>query len=390
MRNVFGKKSIIFLLLVAVFAFHRTPNVAHRAIPDDCLMLKPIEDCGTLEEVGSATLAYVEFDDQGSYYDQRQALVAYEKIRRVLEESEGNTELFVFVHGWQNNASQGNSNVSAFKSFLAARSKENTERQTIGVYVGWPGETLKFPLSLLTFWSRQAAADRVAEGSVQEFFATIKQIQADRLAEFGADEKFRIFTIGHSFGGLIAFQANSSAYAVKYGANHPYNRYNPVVDGLGDVLVLINPAIEAERFSVLHSLSTEYPKYPFYSPNLVAVGSETDWATKIMFPMGVVPTAIFSSQLRGDQWIDAFTTVTNSKSYLTHYASVREEGVYVCEQDHGPSQRSVPFWFVEADRNLIDGHSDLDGEKLLWLFRSIQLHIREKKYGGLERCPDLH
>jgi hypothetical protein len=78
---------------------------------------------------------------------------------------------------------------------------------------------------------------------------------------------FYTMLIGHSFGGLIAFQANSQSFALRYGSGVLANRGGPLVPGLGDLVVLINPAIEATRFTSLHSLWSEYPNDPSIPPS---------------------------------------------------------------------------------------------------------------------------
>ena len=61
----------------------------------------------------------------------------------------------------------------------------------------------------------------------------------------------RTYVIGHSFGGLITYQANSQSLALGYGSAVLAMREAPDVRGLGDLVILINPAIEALRFGAL-------------------------------------------------------------------------------------------------------------------------------------------
>src|SRR4030088_2483076 len=68
--------------------------------------------------------------------------------------------LFVYIHGWQNNATS--SDVWCFEHFLdsVSRSAEFTGRKVnvLGVYVAWRGTTLTVPgLKFFTFWSRKSA-----------------------------------------------------------------------------------------------------------------------------------------------------------------------------------------------------------------------------------------
>jgi hypothetical protein len=73
--------------------------------------------------------------------------------------------LFVYIHGWQNNANSRD--VCRFEHFLDTISSfsQATGRKlnVIGVYIAWRGRDLVFPgLNLLTFYSRKAVAAGIA------------------------------------------------------------------------------------------------------------------------------------------------------------------------------------------------------------------------------------
>lgn len=395
-------------IFIVTFLFHREPNESFHPLGSACESAdfdnsreagqSPFpSQCSSIEQHGNASLAFVEFDDQGTYFDQRQSFAALRLIREALLPPNSAAEVFVFVHGWQHNANSQDEHVDQFKKFLISRAhqcgalEKCQTRKTIGIYLGWPGKTLRFPLNGLTFWSRKAAAHRVASGSIQEFFATLQQLKADsqssRLPDAINGDGYKTYVIGHSFGGLIAFQANSQSLAIRYGGAVLDRRGSPEVTKVGDLVILINPAIEALRFSTLHSLWSEYPNDPFYSPAMVVVGSRSDWATKLLFPIGVAIGTVATNQIRSGQWSDALTTIGNAKSYLTHNAFLDRQGnVEVCERPHNLSLRKAPFWFVSANSNLIDGHGDLNAEHLLKMFATIDGHVQAKTLGGLPSC----
>lgn len=197
----------------------------------------------------------------------------------------------------------------------------------------------------------------------------------------------KTYVIGHSFGGLITYQANSQSLAQGYGSAVLATRESPAVKGLGDLVILINPAIEALRFDALDSLYSEYSNDPFYAPKMVVVSSRTDLATKFMFPAGVAVGTLFTNQLRSGQWAKALTTVGNSPDYLTHNAYMTESGqVEICESRDQTASRKAPYWFILANRNLIDGHGDLNGDKLLGMFATINEKATADIVGGLRTC----
>src|SRR4030088_842545 len=146
---------------------------------------------------GRYKLAFVEFGDQGSMLDTSQlgaALQVIGKAERPL--------LFVYIHGWQNNATSGD--VCRFEHFIDTMSRfpEMTARKinVIGVYIAWRGRDLTVPgLSLLTFWSRKSAGQIVA--SQNGCLAAISELA---LAARAPDKKYHhCVLLGHSFGGLV-------------------------------------------------------------------------------------------------------------------------------------------------------------------------------------------
>src|SRR6516165_8113158 len=97
---------------------------------------------------GRYKLAFIEFGDQGSALDNSQIKAALEVIHQAPR-----PVLFVYIHGWQNNADSGD--VCHFEHFLDSLSRvpEATGNvNVIGVYIAWRGRDLTFPgLNLLTF-----------------------------------------------------------------------------------------------------------------------------------------------------------------------------------------------------------------------------------------------
>jgi hypothetical protein len=146
---------------------------------------------------GRYKLAFIEFGDQGSMLDTSQlgaALQVIGKAERPL--------LFVYIHGWQNNAISGD--VCRFEHFIDTMSRfpEMTARKinVICVYIAWRGRDLTVPgLSLLTFWSRKSAGQVVA--AQNGCLAAISELA---LAARAPDKKYHhCVLLGHSFGGLV-------------------------------------------------------------------------------------------------------------------------------------------------------------------------------------------
>src|SRR3981189_3431655 len=103
--------------------------------------------------------------------------------------------LFVYIHGWQNNAISGD--VCRFEHFIDTMSRfpEMTGRKinVIGVYIAWRGRDLTVPgLNLLTFWSRKSAGQIVA--SQNGCLAAISELA---LAARAPDKKYHHCVLIH-------------------------------------------------------------------------------------------------------------------------------------------------------------------------------------------------
>src|SRR5713101_1961723 len=109
---------------------------------------------------GRYKFAFIEFGDQGSALDTSQRAAAINVIRQAQRPL-----LFVYIHGWQNDAASGD--VCRFEHFIdmVSRFPEVTQGKinVIGVYIGWRGKDLTVPgLDLLTFWNRKLTGGSVA------------------------------------------------------------------------------------------------------------------------------------------------------------------------------------------------------------------------------------
>src|SRR5437879_9699575 len=146
---------------------------------------------------GRYKMAFIEFGDQGSPLDNSQRKVALEAIHEAKRPL-----LFVYIHGWQNNATS--SDVCRFEHFLDTVSgfPEFTGRKitVIGVYIAWRGKDLTFPgLNLLTFWSRKSTGHGIA--AANSCLASIEEL-AVAAHDPGKDYHHTVL-LGHSFGALV-------------------------------------------------------------------------------------------------------------------------------------------------------------------------------------------
>lgn len=149
-------------------------------------------------------LGFVEVDDMGAQFDSGElsaVLKTIEAANAVAGGSPGSAPLVVcFVHGWNHNASETDSNVAGFREVLLRLWRHyGGRRKVIGVYVGWRGQRIKrsWPLAMqFSFFDREAAAVRIPGASLSSAFAEI----ALRAHE---NPFAQVVFIGHSFGALL-------------------------------------------------------------------------------------------------------------------------------------------------------------------------------------------
>ncbi len=282
---------------------------------------------GTPPRDDSYILSYVEFDDEGKTRDPGQETTLFNRMN--VEAAKRDLCIIVFVHGWKHNARHDDENVQEFQALLARvamseqKQKPNDRRKVIGIYAGWRGLTWNIPefAENLTFWNRKDAAERVAQGSIRALLGKVKafrdQLNIEKPGQLAgkARRSTRMLTIGHSFGGLIVYSALSQYFldraatsAIRAGyfpgapsSDHPNEKRDPdEISGFGDLVVVINPAIEAMRYEPMRELldqryrENQNPNRfaPRQTPVFVEVTSEGqhifdgDWATGFFFPIG--------------------------------------------------------------------------------------------------------
>lgn len=243
-------------------------------------------------------VAYVEIDEQGSFHfqdrDQEQRALA------LVAEGPRPKYVVVFVHGWFHSAAKDDSNVQAFKRALNHLQciDDNAGEEVIGIYIGWRGESSTLPIvRYATFWDRKNTSDEVGRGSLVEFLMRLEGTVKPNPASLN-----KLMVVGHSFGASVVFNSVGQILlarflldAEKLASDTPkpaHAQWKPgLVSGYGDLVVLVNPAIEATRivpfFSALNDYTAKRPDLlsPAQPPRLVILSSEGDWATRGTFPV---------------------------------------------------------------------------------------------------------
>jgi hypothetical protein len=300
-------------------------------------------------------------------------------------------------------------------------------REVIGIYVGWRGLSVDAGevAEDLTFWSRMATAHRVAEGSVREVLARAKAVR-DAIDETSwphhqDPRSTRLVTIGHSFGGLIVYTALSQYFldrAVQTGmADYARSLGQDVltdaksrtkeIAGYGDLVVIVNPAIEAMRYEPIREVIEQRRGLGSFAPDqnpvFVEVTSDADLATGLAFPAGRLVNTTFESFTSDAERREAMSSLGHYQAFWTHKlkgptpvadpntvlppidvyqeclafaqfnAQWRPGGylapgwqrqyrtkamlTHLAQSNFDPND---PFWIVTTDQSMIRSHSDIE------------------------------
>lgn len=302
---------------------------------------------------------FIEFDDQGWIRDSAQPRAASEPAGDFLDrffaqleeihraQGAGGVSLIVFVHGWHHNAAAGDDNVVQFRRLL--RDLDVAERQTtpageapmraVGLYVGWRGQSLDLPyLEHLSFWERKNTAERVAQGSVRELFSRLDRFHDQHRQPQGGLGAVRMLTVGHSFGGLITYEALGGEFlrsAVDAGQpGQPLSR-------MGDLVVLVNPALEGARFEPLRAAGQRQSYAPGQLPSLIVATSTGDLATRVAFPAARRLSTLFETT-EGPQSDSIVRTVGHNPRYITHRLDRCGSAALACERRCDPAVAASP------------------------------------------------
>ncbi|HEX6640069.1 MAG TPA: hypothetical protein VF215_03100, partial [Thermoanaerobaculia bacterium] len=258
--------------------FDETANVAPVNGPPD---QRPSLDC----RHSLYKMAFIEFDSQGSAFDDEQGAAALKLIEREKARVKGGKIItVVYVHGWKNNASEAlpggkPKDVEKFQGALlelgyragnAARSAGTDPVPVVGVYIGWRGKTLRGPnwFDFVSLWGRRNTANRVGSGADLA-------VMLNRIIETtnGGDGGSRVLMIGHSFGARVLEHAIETKKVTLYDPVRGSGVVRPRVD----LVLYVNSANDARlsmaRVQELQANRVEV-HHPDFDPEECARGGE--------------------------------------------------------------------------------------------------------------------
>src|SRR5258708_30561918 len=197
----------------------------------------------SIERYPGYTIAIVEFDEQGRFWDRCQvtALKA-EIVREAGLPDEAAVSMLVFVHGWRDDARVCDRSLVAFREFVRRISIDDLGRlpgrhPLIGIFLAWRGySSYVWPFEFFSFVGRKDTATRIASGDVPELLAYLDSFR--RALNASRTQASRLVVIGHSLGGTIVFEALANIYKTRLGEAWPgrdVNGKSGIGSGFGDL-----------------------------------------------------------------------------------------------------------------------------------------------------------
>lgn len=313
--NGIQRNTLYFILILGTFLSACSSNEMYRSKHDKfCEYVNP-GDCkqDSLQIYGSGTdqeyrLGFVEYDDQGQLRDPKQMKAVLNAYREISISED--VLLITFVHGWHHSAAPEDDNIASFRTMLTRLSQkeglgseqqDRSRRKILALYVGWRGDSIAVPgVNNVTFWDRKNTAHSVGQQGVTEVLLKLEEI---RNVKAGMEEEnpppinSRMVVIGHSFGGAVVYSSLQKVLLDRFIDSRPGKIFSGNASGFGDLVVLLNPAFEALRFTALYDVSQEDCRGYFATqlPRLVVLTSEADLATKYAFPTGRFFSTMFES-----------------------------------------------------------------------------------------------
>ncbi|NOT34915.1 MAG: hypothetical protein HOP12_12195 [Candidatus Eisenbacteria bacterium] len=294
-------------------------------------------------------IAYLELDDQGWFYGKERPRAVLDEVSALADSGNVALLVFVHgwrhnlskgdtdVRAFRETAFALGDLVND-RDFKALRFGASGDSNTtlVGIHVGWRGKmwpempvipsargkwskvvnpfvSIANGLGVVasipvycTFWSRKSAAERIGHGDLGEFLGALDALY--HRANRRSDRLMSMVVVGHSFGGQAVFDATRERIEANFStaisksmpdqgvhagdwfypdsvtaAQHPIDS---IVRGFGDLVVLINPAIEAERYHRIDCLTRRLKYSPRQQPVMLTVSAENDKARLVFFPIG--------------------------------------------------------------------------------------------------------
>lgn len=364
----------------------------------------------------------IRLTDDGEFVERCELTDALQELR-----APGAQLALIYIHGWKHDARHDDTDRKHFKELLdllsAREAARSLPRRVVGVFVSWNGQRSDVPvINNLTFWGRKKTADLITQSAVvTKIIGAVDGIERKRRRAAPTIDDVTVY-IGHSFGARMLYSAVSQVLIrdVEYAfpdtmegnANASHNTSLPAyfaygrISGVGDLVVLLNPAFEASFYKTFETLvrpggpkskSGEVARERFaesQAPLMLTLSATTDSATKIAFPIGQVVALNWTDIRRTTvgNYPAAFThTLTDESAPVELRGRAAQKHWYddfcahsVClMREAAVVETGDPFIVAQAPPSIIKGHNGIWSAKLQsFLVDFISEAIKHREFAG--------
>jgi hypothetical protein len=352
------------------------------------------------------TINYVEYTDKGTLWAPQELMDAVNQVTTVVNDHSEHPLIVLYVHGWQNNASDSSGDVVKFRGFMSRLaddypvSPSGKQPQVVGVYLAWRGLTFTVePFKhIVSYWPRRQVAKDVGRTGIYDGINQIgTAVNAD---QEGRKNTFFILA-GHSFGarvlenaidgldrnkkprGMLSTYFDSIHHAALQARDHKSALSEKELHALpnmpADLVVYVNAATSSaksiQRSREIRDDCREMQGHPICNadPFYIAFTSTNDLATGLIMPIAnLVFPDLVSDKLHlisaaNTPWLHThrapevgcppgslcFEIAGTSGPPAQYYLPRITEKIQV------PSIGSDAFWIFNVHSNLVNGHGDV-------------------------------
>lgn len=275
MRSVHGVALLVLCLTVAGCTSQYQKRGTEEALTprtidslrgqDDLARIRQINlEARSVERFEEATIGIIEFDDSG-FTNPAQVEMVLDMLEK---ETQDDALIVTFVHGWHHGARVCDRDLACFRRVLQELKRANADRRVVGLFIGWRGESLTVRgLNVATIWGRKGVAEHIGRTGLKEILLRVRTLYRDAR---NRNQRTTLVSVGHSLGGAMLYSAvkgQLSGNVADIERNDRRGSYRVVRAegdreeaflrkrkalraGFGDLVVLVNPAIEAREYGV--------------------------------------------------------------------------------------------------------------------------------------------
>jgi hypothetical protein len=210
----------------------------------------------------------IEFTEEG-FVNTAQKNQVMTMVNETIDHAPNGTIMVVFAHGWHHSCRTCDDNLTCFRRVLNALAKDEENgkhRKVVGVYLAWRARVFGLDApDYATIWNRKPVAERIGRTGAKEVLFELHEKWAAH-AGVNALQPVIMVSVGHSLGGAMLLSAirgkltgniddivhpnHTGIFRVirAQGVRRPNDKQKALRARFGDLVVLVNPAVEAARY----------------------------------------------------------------------------------------------------------------------------------------------